>query len=126
MEEFDKPDVNNVCPLDILQDKVIKRVEVILASEEMSSEKVKRASEALHLVATWAKAMIKQHAVLKMVEERMAKEDSTGEKKQAPEKKPVESKGGPKVVTGKTSIRSKRGKIVRSAIDTSKAKQAAK
>jgi hypothetical protein len=87
----------------------------------MSPDKLKRVSSVLYLVSTWAKAMIKQFAVLKMVEERMNKDNTKEEIKE--ELKPlVQGKAGPKVVTGKTNVRSKRGKIVRSAIDTTKAK----
>ena len=58
MREYDK---------EHMEEKMVRRVNAILESDDFTIEKVRRASEVLRAIMIWSKAMITYHNLLKTV-----------------------------------------------------------
>lgn len=64
MQEYDKEGIT---------DGIVKKVNLILVSEDFTMEKVKSASGALVAILQWSDAMMKYHELLKIVNPKRAK-----------------------------------------------------
>jgi dynein heavy chain len=58
MQNYDKENI---------EEKTVKKVGAILASEDFTLEKVQKAAEALVAILKWSSAMLKYHELLKIV-----------------------------------------------------------